>query len=166
MALRRGHVVLLLTLGGVALLAVAWFAASKVHFVDPAPAIEVADRFFACLKRDDVAGAARLYAAGVPVEPGSNWRRVLGVLQAKCGPVTDATLQRTSVVPRDDDACHLLEYRTARRGHRPTERLVVCAKPGSPDPAIAGHEMTRLDTGRRISVGLTVREVGIGVGFP
>ncbi len=161
MATGRRRSLFILPLAASVLLSAAWFACTKTRFVDQTPAIRVGDQFFAFLRQDDTAGAIHLYAASMSANPGSAWRGLLDGLRAKFGPVSEARLDRASIVPRGEDPCHLLEYRTDRRGHLQTEKLLLCVERASGALEIVGHEMIRLDTEQKISEGLTVREVGL-----
>jgi hypothetical protein len=136
---------------------------SKIRYVDPKPALALGDDYFSDLRQGQVDDAFQKYTNGFLNKVGKEWRNVIAQLDGEGGTVTDfkligyhvvpVTLQDQSEIPRV-----LVRYQITRKSVSSDENLIVCPYQRGAAWAIAGHEISRKDTGQHFSAGITVTE--------
>lgn len=140
------------------------FDGSKFQMVDPRPCIAVAERYYSALAVKNKEKVSTFYSQEFLSKHEDKWRDLLVGLNMKFGPVTEAKLMEAKVVPIDRVGCSLLSYEVHRGSFITKENLIL--KPSAGNSAvIIGHEILRLDTGQKISAGITVTEKKI-LSFP
>jgi hypothetical protein len=147
-------VVLILVLGTVFL--------PKVHYVDPKPAIAFGQDYFTKLRENQVDEAFAMYTDGFLQKRGEDWKKLVLELDTQSGGLSDFKLLSSQIAPvtlRDSTEipCVLVRYQVTRGTVISEERLTICPQQRGDEPGIAGHEITRRDTGQHFEAGLTVR---------
>ena len=94
---------------------------------------------------------------------GEDWQNLLTQLDTQNGGVTDFKTLGSHVAPvklRDSTEipCVLVRYQVTRNTLISDERLTICPHQRGEEWAIAGHEITRSDTGQHFAAGLTFQE--------
>ena len=141
---------------------------TRVHYVDPKPALAVGEDYFSDLRQGQTDDAFAIYTDGFLRKVGEEWRNVIARLDEQGGSVTDFKPTGSHVVPvtlRDQTEipCVLIRYQITRKTLSTDERLIVCPHQRGAAWAIAGHEIIRRDSGQRFSAGITVKEKTIVV---
>ena len=150
-----GVIVLILLLVGVVL--------PKLHYVDPKPAVAYGEEYYSELKLRRADDAFAMYTDGFIQKRGDEWHRLLADIDGQSGGVTDFKTVSWKLAPvhlRDSTelACVLVQYHVTRNTLDSQEILTVCPHQHGSDWGIAGHEITRSDTGQHYAAGLTIRE--------
>jgi hypothetical protein len=155
----------LFILAGAALLLVVVAAIffPKLHYVDPRPAIAFGEEYFSKLRQRQVDDALAMYTEGFRQKRGEEWKKLLIQLDEQNGGVTDFKTLSSKVAPvqlRDSTeiACLLVQYQVTRNTLISMETLTLCPHQHAAEWRIAGHEITRSDTGEHYAAGLTVQE--------
>ena len=135
----------------------------KVHYVDPRPAVAFGEEYFSKLRQKQVDDAVAMYTDGFLQKVGEDWHKLLLQLDTQNGDVTGFKTLGSHVVPvtlRDSTEipCILVRYEVTRNTLVSDERLTICPHQRGDEWAIAGHEITRSDTGQHFAAGLTVQE--------
>ncbi|MGA6986149.1 MAG: hypothetical protein WBZ01_08855 [Terriglobales bacterium] len=135
----------------------------KVHYVDPKPAIAFGEEYFSKLKQSQVDDAFAMYTDGFQQNGGGEWRKLLTHFDTQNGDVRNFKTLGSQVAPvtlRDSTEipCVLVRYQVTRNALISEERLTICPHQHGEDWGIAGHEITRSDTGEHFGAGLTFRE--------
>lgn len=138
------------------------FALKRVHIVDPAPAIAVANEYFSDMQQGEPDAAFALYAIDVREQLGDNWKSFMRTMPKAFGAITSYSVEQGRVVPVERQGCYLLRYGVQRTLVNSTEGLLICPTNGA-KWEIAGHELTRMDTGQRIAGGTVPTEIGVHV---
>lgn len=154
---------LLIFAGVVLLVALAVLFLSKLHYVDPKPAIAFGDDYFASLKQNQVDAAFEMYTDGFLRQRGKDWKELIVALDTQSGGLTDFKLLGSQVAPvmlrnSAEVPCVLVRYQVKRGTVISEETLMVCPRQRGDEPGIAGHEITRSDTGQHFQAGLTIRQ--------
>lgn len=94
---------------------------------------------------------------------GEDWRKQLTSLDSQNGAVSDFKVVASSLAPvtlRDSTEvpCVLVRYEVRRNTLISYEKLTVCPHQRGERYGIAGHEITRSDSGQHFSAGLTIQE--------
>jgi len=136
---------------------------SKVQYVDPKPAVAFGEEYFSKLKYNQVDAAVAMYTDGFIQKRGEDWQKLLTQLGTQHGAVTDFKMLGAQVAPvtlRDSITipCILVQYQVTRNMLVSNERLTICPHQRGEEWAIAGHEITRSDTGQHFEAGLTIQE--------
>lgn len=136
---------------------------SRVHYVDPKPAVAFGDDYFLKLKQSQIDDAFAMYTSGFLQKRGKFWQKIVGDLDAQAGRVTDFKVLGAQVAPvtlRDSTEipCILIQYQVTRSRLIFHENLTVCPNQGSEEFGIAGHEITRSDNGQHFAAGLTMQQ--------
>ena len=136
---------------------------SRVHYVDPKPAVAFGDEYFTNLKENQVDEAFGMYTDGFLQKRGQDWKELIVDLDTQSGGLTDfkllgsqvapVTLRNAVVIP-----CVLVRYQITRGTVTSEETLTICPRQRGDEPGIAGHEITRRDTGQHFEAGLTIRQ--------
>jgi hypothetical protein len=153
----------LLILGGCALLVVLGsLLLPKLHYVDPKPANAFGDEYFTDLKDDQIDNAFAMYTEGFLQKRGDEWRKLMNAFDAQGNGPTDfrllgsqvapVTLRNSNVIP-----CVLTRYQVTRGTFVTDETLTICPHQRGDEPGIAGHGITRRDTGQHFEAGLTIQ---------
>jgi hypothetical protein len=134
----------------------------KVHYVDVKPAIAFGQDYFTKLQENQVDEAFAMYTDGFLQKRGEDWKKILLELETQSGGISDfkmlgsliapVTLRNTPEIP-----CVLVRYQVTRGTVISEEVLTICPHQRGDEPGIAGHEITRRDTGQHFEAGLTVR---------
>ncbi|MGA2434513.1 MAG: hypothetical protein ABSG25_04435 [Bryobacteraceae bacterium] len=137
--------------------------ATKFHYVDQKPAFAVGEEYFSKLEQNRLDEAFDLYTEKFLQKKGQDWQRTIAELDAKAGGVTGfkpqssmsapATLHDGSLIP-----CVLIRYQVERAQVISDEKLTICSHQRDDQWGIAGHEITRSDTGEHFEAGLTILE--------
>lgn len=146
-----------------AVLVVGFVFLAKFHYVDPRPALYVGEDYFGDLRRGQIDDAFAMYTDGFLGKVGEEWRKVVTDLDAENGNVVDFKVLDSHVVPltlrdRSEIPCVLIRYEITRKMLSSNEALMVCPHQRAELWAIAGHEITRKDTGEHFLAGITVME--------
>lgn len=158
--MRTKTIIVVVSIALLGVLGVVFF--SKLHYVDPSPALEVGGEYYSRLQQGEVDGAFALYTRGFLRKAGADWRQIITQLDAKEGNVIGFRLIGSHVVPlRTNDGveipCVLVRYEVTRTTLTSEERLIAC--PRQPVAwAIAGHEILSKNNGQRFSAGVTFQE--------
>jgi len=138
------------------------FFAGKVQYVDPKPAVALGEQYFSKLMSGRTQEAYAMYSDEFLSKHGAQWQKLLDDLDAKCGTISGYTLLSTKVVPLTTPTgelpCTSARYHVARKTIPLVETLVICPKDFKAEMEIAGHELTRMDTGQTIRAGATYKE--------
>jgi len=135
----------------------------KLHYVDPKPAVACGEEYFSKLKQGQVDDALAMYTDGFRQQRGEEWQKLLTQLDAKNGGVTDFKTLGSQVAPvqlRDSTeiACVIVQFRVTRNTMISEEKLTLCPHQRGAEWGIAGHEITRSDTGQHYAAGITFQE--------
>jgi hypothetical protein len=136
---------------------------SKVHYVDPKPAVAFGDDYFSKLKQSQVDDAFAMYTDGFLQKRGEDWRKLVAYLDTQAGRVTDFKVLGAQVAPvtlhdSTEMPCALIRYQVTRSRLVSTENLTVCPNQRGAEFGIAGHEITRSDNGQHFAAGLTIQQ--------
>ena len=155
----------LLVGGGVAvlLLALALAFFPKLHYVDQRPAVAFGNAYFSNLEQGQVDDAFAMYTDGFLQKRGEEWRRVVGDLNLQLGRVTDSKVVASQIAPvtlsdSTEIPCVLVQYQVTRNRIISDEKLTICPHQRGVQYGIAGHEITRLDSGQHFAAGLTIQQ--------
>jgi hypothetical protein len=154
----------LLAIAGIGIVAaVVLLVISKFHYVDPKPALALGEEYFSNLEQNQLDEAFDLYTEKFLEKKGQDWERTIADLDVSAGKVTSFKPQRSSVAPvtlRDGTelACEVISYQVVRASTISDEKLTICPHQRGGDWGIAGHEITRSDTGEHFEAGLTIVE--------
>ncbi len=158
------HLKPLIIAGAVLLLVVlAAMLFPKLHYVDPRPAVASGEEYFSKLRQRQVEDALAMYTDGFRQQRGEEWQRLLTQLDAQNGGVTDFKTLGSKIAPvqlRDSTeiACVIVQFQVTRNNLISEEKLTLCPRQRGAEWGIAGHEITRSDTGQHYAAGLTVEE--------
>jgi hypothetical protein len=135
----------------------------KLHYVDPTPAVTLGDEYFSKLEQRQIDDVLEMYTDGFKQKKGEEWRGLITQLDTQNGGVTDFKTLGTKVAPvrlRDSTelACVIVQYQVRRNTLISEEKLTLCPHQRGTQWGIAGHEITRSDTGQHYEAGLTVQE--------
>jgi hypothetical protein len=135
----------------------------KLYYVDQKPALACGDEYFSKLRQRRVDEALEMYTEGFRQKQGEEWQRLLTQLDAQNGGVKDFKTLRSTLAPvqlRDatEIACVIVQYQVTRNALISEEKLTLCPHQRGAEWGIAGHEITRSDTGQHYEAGLTVQE--------
>jgi len=135
----------------------------KLHYVDPRPAVACGEEYFSKLRQRQVDDALAMYADGFRQKRGEEWQKLLAQLDAENGGLTDFKTLGSKIAPvqlRDSTeiACVIVQYQVTRNTLISEEKLTLCPHQCGAERRIAGHEITRSDTGQHYAAGLTVLE--------
>jgi hypothetical protein len=158
--LKRRKVVFALLGAAVCVAALAVFALKKVHIVNPAPAIAVANEYFSDMQQGNPDAAFGLYSNTVREQLGDNWKGFMRTMPKAFGAITSYSVEQGHIVPVDGKGCYLLRYDIQRTQVNSTEGFLICPTNGA-RWEIIGHELTRTDTGQHIAGGTIPREIGV-----
>jgi hypothetical protein len=152
-------VVLIVTLGIVFL--------SKVHYVDRKPAIAFGQDYFTKLQENQVDEAFAMYTDSFLQKRGEDWKKLLLELDTQSGGISDFKMLGSQIAPvtlrnSTEIPCVLVRYQVTRGTVISEEILTICSHQRGDEPGIAGHEITRRDTGQHFEAGLTIRLKTIG----
>lgn len=154
----------LLAIGGIALAVVLGVLfLSKVHYVDRKPAIAFGDEYFTNLKDDQIDNAFAMYTEGFLQKRGEDWRKLITEMDSQGNGSIDFKLLGSQIAPvtlRDSTEipCVLVRYQVRRGTVISDELLTICPHQRGDEPGIAGHQITRRDTGQRFEAGLTIQQ--------
>lgn len=154
---------LLISGGFVLVVALVFLFLSKVHYVDPKPAIAFGDEYFTNLKDDQVDNAFAMYTDGFLQKRGEEWRKLINGFNSQGSAPIEFSLLGSQVAPvtlRDSTEipCVLVKHQVTRRSVVTEEMLTICPHQRGDKPGIAGHEITRRDTGQHFEAGLTIQQ--------
>ena len=135
----------------------------KLHYVDPRPAVASGSEYYSKLEQRQIDDALEMYTDGFRQKRGDDWRRLLIQLDEQNGPVTNFKTLVSRIAPvqlRDSTeiACFVVQYQVSRNTLISEEKLTLCPHQRGTEWGIAGHEITRSDTGQHYEAGLTVQE--------
>jgi hypothetical protein len=135
----------------------------KVHYVDPKPAVALGEEYFSKLKESQMDDAFAMYTDGFLRERGEDWQKLVTQLDTEKGAVTDFKTLGWQVAPvtlRDSTEipCVVVRYQVARNSLISEEGLTICPHQRGDDWGIAGHKITRSDTGQHFEAGITFQE--------
>ena len=135
----------------------------RLHYVDQRPALAYGDEYFSKLKQKQVDDALKMYTDGFLQKKGEEWHRLLTQLDTQNGGVTDFKTLGSKIAPeqlRDSTEirCVIVQGQITRNTLISEEKLTLCPHQRGAEWGIAGHEITRSDTGQHYEAGLTVRE--------
>ena len=135
----------------------------KLHYVDPRPAVASGEEYFSKLKQRQIDDALEMYTDGFRQKKGEEWQRLLTQLDTQSGSVTDFKTFGWKIAPvqlRDsaEFACVVVQFQVTRNALISEEKLTLCPHQRGTEWGIAGHEITRSDTGQHYEAGLTVQE--------
>jgi len=139
--------------------AIALFVSKKVHIVDEAPAVAVANEYLLDVQQGKPDDAFGLYAAELRDQLGNDWKDFMEKMPNTFGAVTGYSVESGHVVPVERRGCYLLRYGVQRTLVNSEEVFVVCPTEGT-KWVIVGHELTRTDTGQHVQAGIMPIEVG------
>ena len=139
----------------------------KVHYVDRKPAIAFGQDYFTKLGENQLDEAFAMYTDGFLQKRGEDWKKVVLDLDTQSGGLTDFELLSSQIAPvtlrnSTEIPCVLVRYQVTRGSVISEEVLTVCPHQRGNEPGIAGHEITRRDTGQHFEAGLTIRLKTIG----
>ncbi len=134
----------------------------KVHYVDQKPAIAFGQDYFTKLQENQVDEAFAMYTDGFLQKRGEDWKKLLLEFDTQSGGISDFKMLGSQIAPvtlRDSTEipCVLVWYQVTRGTVISEEVLTICPHQRGNEPGIAGHEITRRDTGQHFEAGLTVR---------
>lgn len=153
----------LLALAGAVLIVVLGFVFfPKVHYVDQKPAIAFGQNYFTKLRENQVDQAFAMYTDGFLQKRGEDWKKLVLELDSQSGGLTDFKLLSSQIAPvtlRDSTLipCVLVRYQVTRGTVISEELLTICPCQRGNEPGIAGHAITRRDTGQHFEAGLTIQ---------
>jgi hypothetical protein len=135
----------------------------KLHYVDPRPAVASGEQYFSKLKQSQVDDALEMYTDGFRQKKGEEWKKLLTQLDTPNGGVTDFKTLGWRIAPvqlRDsaEITCVVVQFQVTRNTLISEEKLTLCPHQRGTEWGIAGHEITRSDTGQHYEAGLTVQE--------
>jgi hypothetical protein len=148
---------------GALLVVLAVISFPKLIYVDPRPALACGDEYFSKLRQGQIDDAFEMYTVGFRQNSGEGWQKVLAQLNAQNGAVTDFKTLNSHVLPvqlRDSTElpCFIAQYQVQRNTFLSEEKLTLCPHQRGTEWGIAGHEITRSDTGQHYQAGITARE--------
>ena len=93
---------------------------------------------------------------------GEDWKKTLLELETQSGGISDFKMLGSQIAPvtlrnSTEIPCVLVRYQVTRGTVISEEALTICPHQRGDEPGIAGHEITRRDTGQHFEAGLTVR---------
>jgi hypothetical protein len=154
----------LLLASGIGIIAVfGVLAAPKLHYIDQKPAFAVGGDYFSKLEENRRGEAFDLFTEKFLQKEGQDWQKTIADLDANAGEVTGFEPQSSMLAPvtlqdGSEVSCVLIRYKVSRTKLVSDETLTICPHQRGDDWGIAGHEITRSDTGERYEAGLTIRE--------
>jgi hypothetical protein len=136
---------------------------SKLHYVDQRPALAFGEEYFSKLKQGQVDDAFALYTDGFLLKRGEDWHKLFADLDNQNRGVTDFKTLGSQLAPvtlRDSTEipCVLVQYQVTRSTLISQEELTICPHQRGAEYGIAGHEITRVDTGQHFAAGLTIQQ--------
>ena len=134
----------------------------KVQYVDQKPAIAFGQDYFTKLRENQVDEAFAMYTDGFLQKRGEDWKKMVLELDTQSGGLTDFKLLSSQIAPvtlNDSTSipCVLVRYQVTRGTVISEEMLTICPNQHGDEPGIAGHEITRRDTGQHFEAGITIR---------
>jgi hypothetical protein len=125
----------------------------RLHYVDQRPALAYGDEYFSKLKQKQVDDALKMYTDGFLQKKGEEWHRLLTQLDTQNGGVTDFKTLGSKIAPeqlRDSTEirCVIVQGQITRNTLISEEKLTLCPHQRGAEWGIAGHEITRSDTGQ------------------
>lgn len=154
----------LLLAGGIGILGVfGVVVATRLHYVDQKPAFAVGEEYFSKLERNRLDEAFDLYTEKFLQKEGQDWEQKVSDLDARAGGVTGFEPRGSALAPvtlSDGTGvpCVVIRYQVTREQVISDEELTICPHQRGDQWGIAGHEITRSDTGERLNAGLTILE--------
>jgi hypothetical protein len=154
----------LLLVAGIGIVAVCGvLVATRFHYVDQKPAFAVGEEYLSKLEQNRLDEAFDLYTEKFLQKKGQDWQQTIAGLDAKAGEVTGFERQGSLLAPvtlqdGSDIPCVLIRYRVSRGQVISDEKLTICSHQRGDQWGIAGHEITRSDTGEHFEAGLTILE--------
>jgi hypothetical protein len=135
----------------------------KVHYIDQRPAVAFGEEYFSKLKQGQVDDAFAMYTDGFLQKRGEEWHKLLTDLDTQNRGITDFKTLGSGLAPvtlRDSTEmpCVLVRYQVTRNTLISQEKLTICPHQRGAEYGIAGHEITRSDTGQHFAAGLTIHE--------
>ena len=136
---------------------------SKVHYVDQRPAVAFGEEYFSQLKQGQVDDAFAMYTDGFLQKRGEEWRKLLTDLDTQNRGITDFKTLGSQLAPvtlsdSTDIPCVLVQYQVTRNTLTSQEKSTICPHQRGAEYGIAGHEITRSDTGQHFAAGITIRQ--------
>jgi hypothetical protein len=132
----------------------------KLHYVDQRPALACGDEYFSKLRQGQVDDALEMYTDGFRQKQGEEWQRLLTQLDGvKDFKTLGSTIAPVQLRDATEIACVVVQYQVTRNNALISEeKLTLCPHQRGVEWGIAGHEITRSDTGQHYEAGLTVQE--------
>jgi len=104
-----------------------------------------------------------MYTEGFLQKRGEEWRKLITQMDSQANGSIDFKLLGSQTAPvtlRDSTMvpCVLVRYQVTRGTVVSDESLTVCPHQRGDEPGIAGHQITRRDTGQHFEAGLTIQQ--------
>jgi hypothetical protein len=135
----------------------------KTHYVDQGPAVAFGEEYFSKLKQGRIGDAFAMYTDGFLQKRGEEWRKLLGDFDTQNRGITDFKTLGSQLAPvtlsdSTEIPCVLIWYQVTRNTLISQEKLTICPHQRGAEYGIAGHEITRSDTGQHFAAGITIRQ--------
>ena len=143
--------------------AIGLFILKKVHIVDSAPAVAVANEYLSDMQQGKVDDAFGLYTGQLRQRLGDKWKKgFMAKMPTAFGPVRSYSVESERVVPVKQQGCYLLRYEVHRTLVNSKEGFLVCPADG-PKWEIIGYKFNRTDTGQHLVAGIMPVVVGVHI---